>query len=175
MAAGSPHRERVSAAQSFLHAVQTSWFSLSKSKVFDHVEDPAFLRGFENGAVDCGLFVGDETLLNGSKTDILFDLRQSHPDSEWIIPIEIKTISYVFDQDENVVYRMAFQPKQYAACQAVILAAPREREHFALVPMEYIHRRWGNKKLSANGPIDVVSDNYRPLWTLHHFTAFPPK
>lgn len=175
MTTETAEERHVSLYQSFLHSVTLQWAFLSECRVFDHVDDPNFLRGFEEGAVDCGFFIGDGSL-HGSKTDILFHLRQSCPNSKLIFPLDIKTIGHAFDQKENIQYMIGFSSSQYAACQAIIIAAPQEPDFFALVPMEYIHRRSkGKKSHSTRGSFELVSDMHRPLWTLHQFPPFPPE
>ncbi|KAL9034962.1 MAG: hypothetical protein Q9180_005116 [Flavoplaca navasiana] len=147
---------------------------LSESRVFNHADaNKHFLRGFEGGINDCGLYVGDQTLSDGTQTDKMFELDERYRDSREnpVLPIEIKTISPKGNGDANMSWSLGFSRKQYDTCQAVLVNTVKEPDLIALIPMYYIRQRI--RTPAKDG--DKIADHIRPLWTIHPAQAYPPE
>ena len=174
MTSASAREHGASLALGFRIAALQQTVYLSEARVFNYAStNKHFLRGFEGGINDCGLYVGDQTLSDGTQTDKMFELdklyRTSH--EKPVLPIEIKTISPKGNGNANMAWSLSFSRKQYDTCQAVLVNTVKEPDLIALIPMHYIRQRIGNP--AEDG--DKIADFIRPLWTIHPAQAYPPE
>ncbi|KAI4273778.1 MAG: hypothetical protein LQ337_004410 [Flavoplaca oasis] len=154
---------------------------LMEARIFNLVEYGNFLRAFEGGIVDCGLFLGNE-LPGGSPIDILFQLQLSCGEEPLIVGLEVKAFVHIAaDNAGNVTYYLAFASQaQYDAAEALVITSPSEPDFVALVPMRYIRLRVEKlqekrKKKNDRYSHEEIFDYHRPLWILHKLPAFCPE
>ena len=157
---------------------------LGEARIFDYVNYANFLRAFEYGLVDCGLFLGDE-LPEGTHTDVMFRLQDLYGDEDLIfVGIDVKTSVYpVALTGGGLDYRIRMSNnEQYHAAEAIIVNGLWEPDFVALVPMWYIRLRVA-KIRSLNrvgwGGFDesmvYFLDSHRHMWTLHQMPGIAPE
>ncbi|KAL8869709.1 MAG: hypothetical protein Q9174_004068 [Haloplaca sp. 1 TL-2023] len=170
MASKEALAQGVNLARSFAHAGNQYTSSLSELQVFDQFSQPYFLRAFEGGQNDCGIYVGD-ALPGGTMTDRLFELRHHQRERRVVLPLEIKTLSPISNGHGALMWEMLFSKEQMDNTQAVIVTTPFEPEYFAFVPMKYLQPR----QMSDLERWHVNMQGQRPLWTVHAPPGFPPE
>lgn len=82
-------------ASGFAIAVRQQGVYLGESRLFDYANNKHFLRGFESGIADCGMYIGNRPML-GTLTNRLFELQTIEDfgeDAIQILPIEINSES----------------------------------------------------------------------------------
>ena len=158
-----------SLALGFNLAILTQIAYLAESRVCKAAgHNQNFLRAFEGGQHDCGLFKGSPSLGGGTLTSKIFKLSRSYNDEDdLIIPLEVKNPGPTGDYQRNVSWRFEITESQVNRCQALIITSPKEPGFVVLLPMHYHRQRAVNLQRGGG--------TYRPLWSLHPLPAFPPE
>lgn len=160
------NRTRAAAVSFFRHMVVLGG-ALGESRIFTYATPSYFLRGFESGINDGGLFVGPCTLPGETTTDRFFALQHDHEDKPVVVPFDIKYGHPTNDQRGNVTWSFGISPDQWDTAQAIIVGSFKEPDYVAMIPMHYIHQRFGHHRPGG------IFDYCRPLWTLHPLQPFP--
>ncbi|KAL9023902.1 MAG: hypothetical protein Q9180_008069, partial [Flavoplaca navasiana] len=163
--ATEPPKGEVNQARSFGAAVKQQYLCLVESTICRAVDNPHFIRAFEGGRNDCGMFLEDQGL-TGTLTERFFRAVDRNAP---IILLEIKTVSPVADNRGNISWKIEFSTDQLRSCQAVLVASTAAPDFVALIPMHLIKKRKDLKKGIA------IYETYRPLWSIHPPPPFPPE
>ncbi|KAL8762040.1 MAG: hypothetical protein Q9184_001887 [Pyrenodesmia sp. 2 TL-2023] len=161
-----------SLVKGFEQAILHQGVALAEWKVAQHASaNPHYLRCFDGGVCDGGIWVGDE-VLEGHTTDKFFEHRST---GRWaIICLDQKTMCPRSDHKGNILWHVSFSQAQWANCAAVIITSLHEPEFLALVPMEYFHNKMDAKlRKSTAKYVYIVLRSSRPSWTLHPFLGLP--
>ncbi|KAL8657104.1 MAG: hypothetical protein Q9226_002256 [Calogaya cf. arnoldii] len=160
-----PSRGEVNQARSFSAAVKQQYLYLVESTICRAVDNPHFIRAFEGGRNDCGMFLEDQEL-TGTLTERFFRAVSSNAP---IILMEIKTVSPVADNRGNISWKIEFSKEQLKSYQVVLVASTAAPDFVALIPMHLIKQRKDLKEGKA------IYETYRPLWSIHPPPLFPPE
>jgi hypothetical protein len=168
MTSEKTRRKGGSLARSFNVALVAQVASLAESRVCEYAaKNPDFLRAFEGGQHDCGLYLGSK-LLGGTLTDRLYMLQDTEDwERESIIPMDVKNPGPIADHKGSVFWVFHITQEQVKRCQVLLISSPKAPDSVTLLPMHY-HRIRSKTLLRG-------SDSYRPSWTTHPLPAFPPE
>ncbi|KAL8636811.1 MAG: hypothetical protein Q9226_009206, partial [Calogaya cf. arnoldii] len=160
------------AAIGFFRHLMVLCSALGESHIFTHAKHPNFLRGFESGSDDGGLFVGPGNIPGETSTDRTFALWHDYEGKPVVVPIDVKYSHPTYDSTGNVVWGFEVSSSQWDTAQAIILGSFVEPDYLAVIPMHYIHQRQQYQG-AIRDRYPAICDRYRPLWTLHPLQPFP--
>lgn len=128
-----------------------------------------FIRAFECGQCDAGLYVGRENLI-GNATERSFQLHTLQQEQESLVPVDVKSISPRSNQKwaSSGLHRRLGQRER---CQALILSSAQESDYVALVPMQHLYQKGSDK----GGQDCHYTSGFAHHWILHPLPAFPPE
>ncbi|KAL9035157.1 MAG: hypothetical protein Q9180_005010 [Flavoplaca navasiana] len=183
MTSQGSHEDGAVIVKKINNRMRTQCAFLMEARIFDHVDYDNFLRAFEFGVVDCGLFLGDRPP-TGTRTDVLFQLQDLCGNERLIAGIDVKAIiNLTVDWAGGIGYHLGLSNKdQYDAAEALIVTAPSEPNFVALIPTWYVRVRVDKvRRLQRVGiptpPEEKVGflDGHRHMWMLHRMPAFAPE
>ena len=128
-----------------------------------------FIRAFEWGQCDAGLYVGRGDLI-GNATEQSFQLLVSQQEQGSVVPVDIKSISPGLGH-EGALWLVQSSPGQSESCQTLIISSTQEPNYVALVPMQYIYLT----KSAKGGRRSYYTSGFAHHWILHPLPAFPPE
>ena len=139
-----------------------------------------FIRGGERAAVDCGLYIGSESIGFMEATERLFKVTSKYQDENVLLLLDIKTLtpsklsgsrsSRVSPHGYACTWKFK-TTKNQSDVQAFIIGSVIEPNWVALLPKEYLESgfwRRGNQK-------GATQNRTRPYWYYHtQPPPFPP-
>lgn len=131
---------------------------------------PNFVKAFEGGRVDCGVYQGP-TRLPDDSTKKQFAVSEADTNEKTILPVDLKDIAPVCHK-EAIYWIIHVSVNQAKTCQAIIINAAKDPDFIAVLPIHYIRHHL--LEVSRTGK-HIYSKPFRPLWTLQQLPAFPPE
>ena len=160
---------------SYTNATRTYVAFSSEARIcgIAHQHCPSFVRAFEGGVTDCGLYMGLRNP-DGDLADKVLSVLEAKDPQGRVIPIEAKDLAPITDLKANVYWIYHFTKRQAEHCQVAIISVAKDPEYVALLPLHYYRKR-GRMTDDSNGQVPIYSCLLRPRWLLHSVPAFPPE